>query len=102
MKNQSSIKQYIWQFATIYKLYITLLIVIAVLAGVFEISVDYKIKEIIDSISLSRGNDIEYFFALFVIYKLLYHGIFFIQGPIDIKYKPKILEYVVKGIYSKQ
>ena len=40
MKNQLNLKQYVWQFATIYKLYITLLIVIAVLAGVFEISVD--------------------------------------------------------------
>ena len=101
MKNQLSLKQYVWQFATIYKSYILLLIVIAVLAGVFEISVDYKIKEIIDSISLSGGNDIEYFLTLFVIYKLLYHGVFFIQRLLDIKYKPKILEYVVKDIYSK-
>jgi ATP-binding cassette subfamily B protein len=101
IKNQLDLKQYIWQFATIYKFYIIIVIFIAVLAGVFEISVDYKIKEIIDSISLSRGNDIEFFLALFVIYKLLYHGVFFIQRLLDIKYKPQILEYVVKDIYSK-
>lgn len=101
MKNQLSLKQYVWQFVTIYKLYILLLIVIAVLAGVFEISVDYKVKEIIDSISLSGGNDIEYFLALFVVYKLSYHGVFFIQRLLDIKYKPAILEHVVKDIYSK-
>jgi ATP-binding cassette subfamily B protein len=101
LHGKAGLKQYVWQFAKEYKLYIALLIVIAVLAGVFEISVDYKIKEIIDSISLSRGNDIEYFLALFVICKLLYHGVFFIQRLLDIKYKPKILEYVVKDIYSK-
>lgn len=101
MKNQLSFKQYVWQFATIYKLYISLLIFIAVLAGIFEISVDYKIKEIIDSISLSGGNDIEYFLAFFVIYKLLYHSVFFVQRLLDIKYKPKILEHVVKDIYRK-
>jgi ATP-binding cassette subfamily B protein len=101
LHGKTGLQQYLWQFAAIYKLYIILLIVIAVLAGVFEVSVDYKIKEIIDSISLSGGKEIEYFLALFVIYKLLYHGVFFIQRLLDIKYKPKILEYVVKDIYSK-
>lgn len=101
LHGKTGLQQYLWQFAAIYKLYIILLIVIAVLAGVFEVSVDYKIKEIIDSILLSGGKEIEYFLALFVIYKLLYHGVFFIQRLLDIKYKPKILEYVVKDIYSK-
>ena len=84
-----------------YKVYIALLIVIAVVAGIFEISVDYKIKEIIDTISSNQANNLGYLLALFVVYKLSYHGVFFIQRLLDIKYKPAILEYVVKDIYSK-
>ncbi len=101
INNQLSLKQYVWQFTKAYKLYLALLIVIAVVSGVFEISVDYKIKEIIDAISLNAGNDIGHFLALFVMYKLLYHGVFFMRRLLDIKYKPQILEYVVKDIYSK-
>jgi ATP-binding cassette subfamily B protein len=95
------LKQYAWQFAKEYKLYIALLMIIAVVAGIFEISVDYKIKEIIDAISCNNANNLGYLLFLFVLYKFLYHGSYFAQRCLDIKYKPAILEHVVKDIYRK-
>ncbi len=98
---KTELSQYTWQFVKTYKLYITLLVVIAVVAGIFEISVDYKIKEIIDTISSNHANDIGYLLALFVLYKLLHHASYFILRLLEIRYKPIILEQVIIDIYSK-
>ncbi len=52
------LKQYILEFIKQYKLYLILLILVSISAGFFEISVDYKIKQIIDTISLNHGNEL--------------------------------------------
>ncbi|ETZ04876.1 putative ABC transporter ATP-binding protein [Holospora undulata HU1] len=101
LHGKAGLKQYVWKFTKYYKLYIALLIVIAVVAGGCEISVDYKIKEIIDAISSNNADNLRYLLFLFVLYKFLHHGSYFAQRCLDIKYKPAILEYVVKDIYSK-
>ena len=101
LNKKAILKQYVWQFTKEYKLYIALLIVIAVVAGIFEISVDYKIKEIIDAISSNKADGLGYLLFFFVLYKFLHHGSYFAQRCVDIQYKPKILEHVVKDIYSQ-
>jgi ATP-binding cassette, subfamily B, bacterial len=101
LKERPGLKQYTWQFIKEYKLYISLLGVIAVAAGVFEISVDYKIKEIIDAISSNKKDSIDYLIFLFVLYKFLHHGSYFAQRCLGIRYRPAILEHVVKDMYNK-
>lgn len=51
-----------------YKLYIAALILIAILASIFSVSVDYKVKEIIDSIVSNSKSNIGYLIGLFVFY----------------------------------
>ncbi len=73
---------------------------LAIIAGVFNIAVNYKIKEIIDSIS-SKNGSVVWLLAIFVFYKFMHHGMFFISRLLDIKYKPVILVEVMSSMYSK-
>jgi len=75
-------------------------VAIAIIAGIFSIAVNYKIKEIIDSIS-SKNGSVVWLLAIFVFYKFMYHGMFFISRLLDIKYKPVILVEVMSNMYSK-
>ena len=45
--------------------------------------------------------DIKTLLVLFVLYKLMSHGIYFVTRLLDIKYKPMIVEHTVIDIYSK-
>ena len=83
-----------------YKIYICALAASAILAAILNISIDYKIKEIIDTIT-SNTASVAGLLALFVLYKFMHHGMFFISRLLDIKYKPVILVEVSKDIYTK-
>ena len=100
-KKEPGLKQYILQFIKTYKLYLILLVLVSILAGFFEISVDYKIKEIIDTISQNHGHKLGYLILIFVLYKIAYHGLFFVQRLLDVHYKPQILERVVIDIFKR-
>ncbi len=99
--NNLSLKAYILQLCYQYKVYIISLIAVAIGAGIFEISVDYKIKEIIDAISSDRKADLGYFLAVFVFYKFMHHGLYFVNRLLDIIYKPKLLEQTLLDMYTK-
>lgn len=98
---QQGLKQYMMQLLAAYKVYAIALIILAILAGVFEISVDYKIKEIIDTIASGQGANLSYLLAVFVLYKLMFHGVYFINRLLNIKYQPSILAQTVTDIYNK-
>ena len=83
-----------------YKIYLCSLAMLAIIAGVFNIAINYKIKEIIDSIS-SKNGSVVWLLAIFVFYKFMHHGMFFISRLLDIKYKPVILVEVMSSMYSK-
>ncbi len=97
---QQGLKAYMLQLLAMHKLYILALIVVAIFAGVFEISVDYKIKEIIDIIAQDHNSNLNYLLALFVFYKLMYHGMYFACRLLDIKYHPIILAQTITDIYN--
>lgn len=103
MKNQqnNSLGSYITSLCNQYKIYLISLCIIAVLASIFSIAVNYKIKEIIDTIAYDKGAELTILLALFAFYKLMHHGMYFINRLLDIRYKPRLLEQVVKDIYDK-
>jgi len=97
----NSLQAYLANLCRQYKVYLISLGVIAVLASIFSISVNYKIKEIIDSIANDKGAELGWLIAIFVFYKFMHHGMYFINRLLDIRYKPKILQQTVTDIYSK-
>ena len=102
MKNQNnSLNSYIITLCNQYKIYLISLCIIAVLAAVFNISVNYKIKEIIDTIASDKGAGLGWLITLFAFYKLMHHGMYFINRLLDIRYKPMMLERTVTDLYSK-
>ena len=78
-RNDNSLTQYLWQICLSYKIYFLALFAISIIASLFEISVHYKIKEIIDVIATDENAELSGLLALFVFYKLMNHGMFFIK-----------------------
>lgn len=102
MKSENnSLKVYVAKLCGQYKAYLIALGIIAVLASIFSILVNYKIKEIIDSIATDKGAQLGWLIAIFVFYKFMHHGMYFINRLLDIRYKPRILQQTVTDIYSK-
>lgn len=95
------LRGYVVGFLGRYWAYFVLLAIIAVLAGLFGIMVNYQVKEIIDAIAGRLSEDIGVLLLLFVFYKLLHHGMYFIIRLLDIRYKPMILEQTISDIYTK-
>lgn len=104
MNTQSpvSLKSYIYSFIWKYKIYCSLLVFISISAALFEVSLEYKVKEIIDEIALKK-EDAELFMLLgfFALYKLMHHLIYFFRRIFDIIYKPKIVEQTATDLYNK-
>ncbi len=96
-----SLKSYLLYISKTYKIYFLSLFVISVVASLFEILVHYKIKEIIDIIASNQNSELSILLALFVFYKLMNHGMFFIVRLLDIKYKPGFVTEVTEDIYNK-
>lgn len=84
-----------------YKIYLISLIFIAILGSIFSVAVDYKVKEIIDAILYNSNSSVGLLLFLFVLYKFMYHGMFFIERLFDIKYRPKLLAEIVENMYKK-
>ena len=102
MKTENkSLKNYIKQIAKQYKVYFLSLFAISITASLFEISVHYKIKEIIDVIAVDKNANLKILIGLFVFYKLMHHGMFFIARLLDVKYKPGFTTKLTNDIYQK-
>lgn len=71
------------------------------MAATFNISVNYKIKEIIDTIAAKPDANVGALLVLFVFYKLMHHGMFFISRLLDIRYKPIMLSETITDIYTQ-
>jgi len=98
---KTSLKQYLFQICKEYKIYFTMLFCISIVASLFEVIVHYQVKEIIDAITGDSVKSIGVLLALFVLYKLSHHGMFFIVRLLDIKYKPPLTTKLSKDIYQK-
>ena len=97
----TTLRQYCLRFIIDYKYYIIPLALIAITSGLIEVSIGYKIKEIIDAITLNDNSNLNYLLFLFCLYTLMHHGIYFINRVLDVKYKPSILEKTITDIYKK-
>jgi ATP-binding cassette subfamily B protein len=98
---EMGIKSYLYSLAHKYKLYLFSVALLAISAGLFDIFVEYQIKEIIDSITKNPTDDILSLLLLFILYKLMHHGVWFAIRIFDIHYKPKMLKEIVEGAYKK-
>ncbi|WPY00835.1 Putative multidrug export ATP-binding/permease protein [Candidatus Trichorickettsia mobilis] len=74
---------------------------IAIIGSMFNVVVDYQIKEIIDTIALDQNANVEALLLLFVFYKFMHHGLFFIRRLLDMKFKPILLSETVTDMYTK-
>lgn len=102
MTNQTkSLSAYLAQIFNEYKLYFGALFVISIIASLFEISAHYKIKDIIDTIGSDANANLGFLLLLFVIYKFMQHGMFFIVRLLHIKYKPALNSKITTDIYNK-
>lgn len=85
-----------------YKYFVFSLIVIAITAEICNISVNYQIKTLIDTLtSHSNTHNIGWLVAAFIFFKFMRHGVFFVSRLLDIKYKPVMLTEVVTDMYTK-
>lgn len=99
--HEKGLKKYVFKFIVSYKVYLASLALVAIFAGIFGVSVDYKVKEIIDTIADNKNANISYLIALFIFYKLMSLGVYFIRRLLDIRYKPMIMEQAVVRMYNK-
>ena len=100
-KKTNSLTKYLITLSLRYKIYFLSLFVISIIASLFEISVHYKIKEIIDEIAENQNANLAILLGLFVFYKLMHHGMFFISRLLDLKYKPQFITEITSDIYQK-
>ncbi len=101
MQENKSLKSYLKSLIWDYKIYFSALFAISIIASLFEIMVHYKIKEIIDAIAIDKNADLLFLIGLFVLYKFLHHGMFFIVRLLDVKYKPGFTTKITQDIYQK-
>ena len=100
-RSKNTLKKYILDICKNYKIYFLSLFCISIAASFFEITVYYKIKELIDAIAKDKSTNISIMLALFVLYKFLQHSMFFVVRILDITYKPEFRVRVTKDIYNK-
>lgn len=98
---QKSLKNYILEIFYKYKIYFLSLFIISICASLLEISVHYKIKEIIDIIAAKEVDSLSFIIFLFILYKFMHHCMFFIVRLLDIRYSPKLVTQVTTDIYQK-
>ena len=84
-----------------YKAYFIALFFISISASFLGISVNYKIKEIIDKVAANNGASIGMLLLLFFVYKFCHHGMFFLHRLLNIRYKPGFTTKVTSDVYSK-
>ncbi|MFT6333003.1 MAG: ATP-binding cassette subfamily B protein [Lentimonas sp.] len=101
MQNQKSLKTYILQICKEYRVYFLALFGVSIIASLFEISVHYKIKEIIDEITANKNANLGVLLGLFIFFKFMNHGMFFISRLLHLKYKPEFISKMTSGMYEK-
>ncbi|MEO0347768.1 MAG: ABC transporter transmembrane domain-containing protein, partial [Pseudomonadota bacterium] len=84
-----------------YRVYLLGLLLLAIIGAMADIMLDYQIKEIIDSVSINKSSDIGGLILTFVGFKLLVHGVFFVNRLLDIKYRPKMIKNIVTNMYQQ-
>ena len=89
---------YLYELSKKYIVYLLTLIFIAISAGLLNIFVSYQIKQILDSIISNPNNLLP--LVLFVLYKFMFHGVYFIERVFAIKYMPRFLSNVATDLYS--
>ncbi|MDR0296927.1 MAG: hypothetical protein LBH67_03075 [Rickettsia sp.] len=95
------LKSYLYSLAYKYRIYLSSLTFIVICIALLGILVNYQTKEIIDTIAKNPSSNVTLLLILFVLYKMMYHGGYFIVRFFDIKYKPVILAEIVEDVYSK-
>ena len=95
------LSQYLFAVCIKYKVYFVGLITIAILSSICKISVTYQIKNIIDTLGTDKNANVFYLMCLFVFFKLMHHGVYFIKRLLDIFYKPQFITDVIENMYSK-
>lgn len=92
---------YILKLCKNYKLYFFILFALAIIASFFSISIEYQVKEIIDSIESHNIKNLYTSLIIFIALKFLYHFCHWIYRINDIIYKPKILRKIVQNSYEQ-
>ncbi|MET0154480.1 MAG: ABC transporter ATP-binding protein [Rickettsiales bacterium] len=100
-KSSSGVGSYALLLCREYKAYLAALCGVALLASFFSIAVNYNVKQIIDAIAYDESANLWGLLALFAFYKLMRHGMYFINRLLDIRYKPELLERTVSDMYRK-
>ncbi len=102
MANQQKLKDYLKLIFTKYKIFFISMFIVAITASLFEVLVNYTIKEIIDGVANHQSADkINMILLSFIFYKLMHHGMFFIRRLLAIKYTPALTSQVTTDIYKK-
>ena len=84
-----------------YKIYISLLCIIAICYGVSYVLVSYQIKEIIDEIVKDPDDESIFVVLLLIAYKSSSYILSFFAKILDVKYKPIILSHILKKAYAQ-
>lgn len=95
-----TLTKYIKNILYKYKFWLFSLCIIAVAGSIFKVSIGYTIKDIIDTIQVENTN-ITPLILMFVFYKLMHHGMFFLSRLFDIRYVPKLAMELTSDIYHK-
>lgn len=98
---KQTLTNYVYNFLHQYKLYIFSLFIIAILSASFDILFNYKVKEIMDSITNNPGINILPLVASYSLYRLAHHMTYFVRRLADLKYQPEIISNTVTDVYTK-
>ncbi|WP_425363131.1 ABC transporter ATP-binding protein [Candidatus Tisiphia endosymbiont of Hybos culiciformis] len=101
MGSNYQLKSYLYSLAYKYRVYLASLTFIAISAALFNMFVNYQTREIIDTIAKNPNDNVTLLLLLFILYKMMHHGVYFIGRLLDIKYKPVMLAEIVEDTYSK-
>lgn len=101
MSNHTKFSTYLNAIFRDYKIYFIGLSLISIIAAIFSIAVNYKTKEIIDAIALNPHANIGTLLILFVVYRLMHHGMFFISRLFAIRYRPRLLLTTINEMYTR-
>ncbi len=95
------LKSYLYSLAYKYRLYLSSIVLIYICGALLDIFVNYQIREIINTIAKNPHDNVTLLLLIFVLYKMMHHGVYFTFRLFDIKYKPVMLAEIVEYAYNK-
>lgn len=95
------LKSYLYSLAYKYRLYLSSIVLIYICGALLDIFVNYQIREIINTIANNPHDNVTLLLLIFVLYKMMHHGVYFTFRLFDIKYKPVMLAEIVEYAYNK-